>query len=410
MCSLPTLRMVSEAEAMGVLDAIEQVLDEAGQPLHYRDITHRVLEHGLWQTQGLTPHDTISAELAVNIKARGTTSRFQRTSKGIFALRAWGLPEYIVPATLQGASNSRGEPEQTSTPTSALPLSTISLPLVIPVAPTASSANGHAPASESSHEPDRKREQEPPQPIPATLSFTEAAEYVLKHVANRRPLHYRDITQQALDQGLVRTSGRTPEATLYAQLLSENARRARRGEAPRFVKHGRGYVGLTAWQDVGLARQIEQHNADVRRRLHARLREMSPEDFEALIGQLLVAIGFENVEVTSRSGDGGIDVRGTLVVGDVIRTRMAVQVKRWRQNVQAPIVQQVRGALGAHEQGLIVTTSDFGRGARAEAQRPDATPVGVMNGEQLVALLVEHDIGIHRTTHDLIEIGTVEPE
>ena len=66
--------------------------------------------------------------------------------------------------------------------------------------------------------------------------------------------------------------------------------------------------------------------------------------------------------MTPASGDGGIDVRGTLVVGDVIRTRMAVQVKRWKRNVQAPTVQQVRGSLGTHEQGLIVTTSDFRQG------------------------------------------------
>jgi restriction system protein len=71
----------------------------------------------------------------------------------------------------------------------------------------------------------------------------------------------------------------------------------------------------------------------------------------------LTAIGFEEVEVTSRTKDGGIDVRGTLVVGDVIRTRLAVQVKRWKQNVQSPVIQQVRGSLGAHEQGLIITTT-----------------------------------------------------
>ena len=59
--------------------------------------------------------------------------------------------------------------------------------------------------------------------------------------------------------------------------------------------------------------------------------------------------------VTGRSGDGGIDVRGTLVFGDVIRTRMAVQAKRWRGNAQAPIVQQVRGSLGTHDQRLIIT-------------------------------------------------------
>jgi restriction system protein len=84
---------------------------------------------------------------------------------------------------------------------------------------------------------------------------------------------------------------------------------------------------------------------------------------------------------------------------------MAVQVKRWKQNVQAPTVQQVRGSLGAHEQGLIITTSDFSTGARDEAERLDATPVGLMNGEQFVNLLVKYDIGVHRSTHDLIELG-----
>lgn len=89
--------------------------------------------------------------------------------------------------------------------------------------------------------------------------------------------------------------------------------------------------------------------------LLARLRAMPPDQFETLVGTLLGKISFGEVTVTSRSGDGGIDVRGTLVVGDVIRTRMAVQAKRWKANVQAPVIQQVRGSLGAHEQGLIIT-------------------------------------------------------
>jgi restriction system protein len=94
----------------------------------------------------------------------------------------------------------------------------------------------------------------------------------------------------------------------------------------------------------------------------------------------------------------------------VIRTRMAVQVKRWKGNVQAPIVQQVRGSLGTHDQGLIITTSNFSNGARDEAERPNAVPVALMNGEQLVALLVEHDIGVRRTSHHLIELAGNEDE
>jgi len=72
--------------------------------------------------------------------------------------------------------------------------------------------------------------------------------------------------------------------------------------------------------------------------------------------------------------------------------------------VQSPVIQQVRGSLGAHEQGLIITTSDFSSGARKEAARLDATPVALMNGEELVALLVENEIGVKRTPLQLIEI------
>ena len=179
----------------------------------------------------------------------------------------------------------------------------------------------------------------------------------------------------------------------------------RRGDTPRFVKHGQGFVGLSRWMGSGLAFQIEQHNETIRKKLLAQLRQIDPIEFEALVGRLLIAIGFADVEITSRSNDGGIDVRGTLIVGDAIRVRMAVQVKRWKQNVQAPEVQRVRGSLGPHEHGLIIATSDFGAGARDEAERANVVPIGLMNGKQLVALLIEHDIGVHRNSYDLIELG-----
>ncbi len=84
---------------------------------------------------------------------------------------------------------------------------------------------------------------------------------------------------------------------------------------------------------------------------------------------------------------------------------MAVQVKRWgKQNIQAPVVQQVRGSLGAHEQGMIITTSDFSPGAVREAAQPDKNPIALMNGQQLVMLLMEHGIGVHRSRPDLFEI------
>lgn len=343
---------------MSLLDAAESVLGQAQEPLTQSEISRRILDQGLWSTTGKTPEATVGARLYMDIKRNGVNSHFQQVGIGLFALRAWAMPEY--------QRSPKAKSPKTKMKAKVLPAK--------------------------------------------SLSFTDAAEQILVRYGNKKPLHYREITKRALDDGMVHSEGRTPEATLYAQVLTEISRKTRRGETSRFVKHGKGYVGLTEWMGTGLAFQIEQHNNTVRKKLRAQLYAMDAFEFENLVGELLGALGFEQVNVTRRSGDGGIDVRGTLVVGDVIRTRMAVQVKKWKPNVQAHIVQQVRGSLGTHEQGLIITTSDFSSGAREEAERANAVPVALMNGDQLVALLVENNIGIHRNSYDLLELGASNDE
>lgn len=339
---------------MTALDAAKQVLEEAGEPLHFKEVTQRILDKGYWSTNGKTPWATINAQMSVEIQQKGPSSRFQRTRPGHYALRAWGLPEFVPKQKKSGKSR------------------------------------------------EKKGNRRPLQ----TMSFTDAAEEVLKRFSGRKPMHYRDITAKALEIGLVQTRGKTPEASLNAQVGNEIGRAAQRGETPRFIKHGKGYYGLSRWLGKGLAREIKRHNQDVRRKLHQRLLKMDPSEFEVLISELLIELGFEEVNVTNYQSDRGIDVRGTLVVGDVVRTRMAIQVKRWKlgNNVRSPTVQQVRGSLSTHEQGLIITTSDYSNGARQEAAQSNKTPVALMNGDQLVSLLVEHDIGITRTPHYILEL------
>ena len=77
-------------------------------------------------------------------------------------------------------------------------------------------------------------------------------------------------------------------------------------------------------------------------------------------------------------------------------------------NVQVPDVQRVRGSLGTHDQGLIITTSDFSPGARREAERADAVPVALMNGEQLALLLAEHEVGVTRRSHEMLELADTD--
>ncbi|MEM6284815.1 MAG: restriction endonuclease [Chloroflexota bacterium] len=155
----------------------------------------------------------------------------------------------------------------------------------------------------------------------------------------------------------------------------------------------------------GLAGDVYSVNNKARSELLDQLKKFDPDDFEKLISVLLVELGFEEVETTDYHHDGGIDVRGTLVVADSIRIKMAVQVKRWSQNVQSQTVQQVRGSLSSHEQGLVITTSDFSSGARREAEREDAVPIGLINGKQLISLMFQHEVGVDRVPHEVFKVN-----
>ncbi|MDQ3548452.1 MAG: HTH domain-containing protein [Chloroflexota bacterium] len=334
------------------------VLAEAGKPVHYRELTQRMLNRGIWTTSGKTPEATVNAQISVSIKKLRDKSPFERVGPGLYT-------HLVVTGQLAPVSQDQ-------------------------------STAVDPPTHEAASDTESRR---------TTLSFTDAAEQVLDQYGNQSPMHYREITTKILSLDLVGTQGRTPEATLYSQIMSEIERSQKRGDTSRYVRIGRGYFGLTKWNRHGLRYQVDQHNDRIKKTLRQQLLEMHPADFEVLIGQLLDELGFADVVVTNKSGDGGIDVRGTLVVGEVIRTNMAVQVKRWKGNVQAPTVQQVRGSLGTHDQGLIITTSDFSSGARAEAARTNATPVALMNGEQLVNLLASHQIGVARTEMYLLDIA-----
>jgi restriction system protein len=338
---------------MNIKEAAAKILKEKGRPLNAAEITKLIIEAGLWKSEGKTPEATVSAQIYTDIKKKGDKSLFVKVAPGVFALK------------------DTREIESSATPIPEIPV------------------------KNPKH-----------QPANACFSFTDCAQKVLEEFGSKKPMHHKEITEKALEKGWLVTSGKTPEATMYAQVITEIKRQQKRGERPRFVQHGRGYIGLSQWMGRGLAFQIEQHNHQVRKALRERLLAMKPGEFEELISQLLAEMGFEMVEVTKLSGDGGIDVRGILVVGEVIRIKMAIQVKKWKlkNNIQSPVVQQVRGSLGAHEQGLIITSSDFSDGAIKEAAQPDKTPIALMNGEQLVMLLMEHGIGIKCSTPNLFEI------
>ncbi|MBI2885649.1 MAG: winged helix-turn-helix domain-containing protein [Chloroflexi bacterium] len=69
----------------------EKVLQEAGRPLHYREITTRITHAGLWPggSPGKTPEASLYRAVTEDVRLQGEKSKF-RYKKGEVRLREWG--------------------------------------------------------------------------------------------------------------------------------------------------------------------------------------------------------------------------------------------------------------------------------------------------------------------------------
>jgi restriction system protein len=124
------------------------------------------------------------------------------------------------------------------------------------------------------------------------------------------------------------------------------------------------------------------------------LAEMKPDAFERLCQRILRESGFTRVEVTGRSGDGGIDGIGVLRV-NLVSFHVLFQCKRWKGSVGASVVRDFRGAMvGRADKGLIITPSAFTADARREATRDGAPAIDLVDGEVLCGLLKDRQLGV----------------
>ena len=125
------------------------------------------------------------------------------------------------------------------------------------------------------------------------------------------------------------------------------------------------------------------------------VKKIEPDRFEKLCQRLLRELGFVNVEVTKRSCDEGIDGKGILKLGGVLSFHVVFQAKRYSGTVGASIIRDFRGAMvGRADKGLVITTGIFSREAIKEAQRDGATPIDLIDGDDLTKYLKELGLGV----------------
>jgi restriction system protein len=139
-------------------------------------------------------------------------------------------------------------------------------------------------------------------------------------------------------------------------------------------------------------------------KLLAALLAMPPDAFERLCQRILRESGFTKVEVTGRSGDGGIDGTGVLRL-NLLSFHVLFQSKRFKGSVGAPIVRDFRGAMvGRADKGLIMTTGTFTPEAKREATRDGAPAIDLVDGDALCDLIKQLNIGVTIRLVEEIEI------
>jgi len=118
-------------------------------------------------------------------------------------------------------------------------------------------------------------------------------------------------------------------------------------------------------------------------------------------------MGYEDVEVTSPTGDKGVDVLGKIESG-ITSVREVVQVKRHVKNIQRNVLDALRGSLhrfGA-VRGSIITTGDFSSGTKKAAFEPGASPITLISGDKLIDLLIEHGLGVTKRKLEVWELDS----
>jgi len=125
------------------------------------------------------------------------------------------------------------------------------------------------------------------------------------------------------------------------------------------------------------------------------LKAIEPAAFERLSQRLLRELGFVNVEVTGKSGDGGIDGKGVIKIGGVLSFHVVFQCKRYKDNVPPREIRDFRGAMqGRGDKGLFITTGSFSRDAKLESKRDGAPPIDLIDGIEFANKLKELRLGI----------------
>lgn len=136
--------------------------------------------------------------------------------------------------------------------------------------------------------------------------------------------------------------------------------------------------------------------------------KLTPSSFERLIQRILREKGFAQIEITGKSGDGGIDGRGIAKINGILSFHIIFQCKRYKGKVPSSDIRDFRGAMvGRTDKGLFITTGTFTRDAIREANRDGAPAIDLMDGEKIAEKLKELKLGVEIELREHVTINEI---
>lgn len=222
----------------------------------------------------------------------------------------------------------------------------------------------------------------------------EWTEYLSRHSSFGSPSTFRDTLRRRLnnllDRGLV-----TRKSTMYSVTDDGLAYLQRVGTEE----------ALGGDEQQELWTLVKKQESSVRESLRELLLDMDAFAFEHLVKRLLEEMDYQNVQVTTRSGDGGVDVIADIELG-ITSVREVVQAKRHRRTIQRKDLDALRGSLYRFNavRGTIIATSRFSKGTEEAAFASGAAPITLIDGDKLIDLLIEHGIGVRKRTFEVLAV------
>jgi restriction endonuclease Mrr len=206
---------------------------------------------------------------------------------------------------------------------------------------------------------------------------------------------------------------------MYVSLRTEIKRRAERNEPQRFVFHGNGLFGLKDLAGPPIPVKTKTALEEVResrgRACQLLFEQLTKgnhgSEFETMVSDLLLEMGYQNVNVIGGSDDHGVDIICEKREGVMVE-RFAIQCKCKSLNnkIGPKDISTLRDNLSTYQcqKGILITTSELNKDAKEKAKESGKEPIHYIERDETLDLFAAHGIGIKSETLKYFELDSSE--